>query len=80
MNNLKLETTNLKKWLANIQLFLAPMAIIYLVAVIGAFNASNGAFSVSLFIPTPFTLGAGSLYMLNTALDYFKKLKRQKKK
>lgn len=62
------------RWYKNIFVFLAPVAVIYIVAVVGVINANNGAVKPQDFIPTPFTLGAGTLYILNSALDYLRKL------
>ena len=55
--------------------FLAPLGIVYIVALIGVINANGGAVKVEDLIPTPFTYGAMLLYILNSALDYLRKLR-----
>lgn len=70
-----LNKTAQNKWFRNALIFLSPVAVIYLVAIVGVINANNGAVQPTDFIPTPFTLGAGTLYILNSALDYLRKLK-----
>lgn len=64
-----------KRWYDNILLFLAPVVIVYVTAVVGVIQANNGAIRVENFIPTSFTLGAMTLYVLNSVLDYLRKLK-----
>lgn len=71
----KLNKTNQNKFLHNLKVFLAPVGIIYIVAVVGVFTANNGAFSLEAFIPNQFTLGAVALYVLNSALDYLRKVR-----
>lgn len=66
---------NQNKFVSNLITFLAPVGIVYIVAVIGIINANNGAFKPSDLIPTSFTYGAGLLYLLNSALDYLRKLR-----
>lgn len=75
MNNLQLNKTNQNKWFKNVLIFLSPVIVVYVVAIIGAINANNGAVALKDFIPTSFTLGAGTVYLLNSALDYIRKLK-----
>ena len=66
---------NRNKWGSNLLTFLAPVGIVYIVAVIGIINANNGAVQLTDLIPTPFTWGAALLYILNSALDYLRKLR-----
>ena len=75
MNDLKLTKTDTNKFFNNLVIFIAPVGVVYLVAIVGAINANNGAVKLTDFIPTQFTLGAMTLYILNSALDYLKKLK-----
>ena len=70
-----LTKTNQNKWYRNTLVFLAPLGIIYLVAVIGVFTANEGAFTFEAFIPNSFVIGAMSLYVLNSALDYLRKVR-----
>ena len=78
MKDLQLTKTNENKFLRNLLVFLSPVAVIYLVAVVGVINANNGAVKLTDFIPTSFTLGAMTLYALNSILDYLRKLKWEK--
>ncbi len=66
-----LNNADVRKWLKNAAIFLAPLAIIYLVPV--ASNLQDG-FAWSDFALTPVTEGAIVLYVVNTALDFFRKL------
>jgi len=75
MKDLKLTKVNQNKWYHNTLVFLAPVGVIYLVAVVGAFTANDGAFTVEAFVPNSFVVGAMSLYILNAALDYLRKIK-----
>lgn len=75
MKNLQLTKVNQNKWYHNTLVFLAPVGVIYLVAVVGVFSANEGAFSVEAFIPNQFVVGAMTLYILNAALDYLRKIK-----
>lgn len=63
------------KFVHNVMVFLAPVAVVYLVAVVGVINAANGAVKSGDFIPNSFTLGAMTLYVLNSVLDYLRKLR-----
>jgi len=67
----RLNAADLKKWLTNMLVFLAPVVVIYLTSVLG--NVQTG-FSWSAFALNPATQGALVLYVLNAALDFFKKL------
>lgn len=75
MSNLKLTSKDQSKWFHNLKVFLAPVGIIYIIATIGYINANEGKFALEYFIPNGFTLGAISLYVLNSLLDYLRKLK-----
>ena len=74
VDKVTLNQTDQNKWFKNLLLFLAPVAVVYVVALIGVINAHNGAFTLNDLIPTPFTYGAGMLYVLNSLLDYLRKL------
>lgn len=74
LEKVTLSNVQQNKWYKNLLVFIAPVAIVYVVSVIGIINAHNGAVSLQDAIPTPFTLGAMTLYILNSALDYLKKL------
>lgn len=75
MKKFKLSKNNNSKFIYNLKLFLAPVAIIYLVAVVGIINANGGSVKIEDFIPNSFTLGGITLYVLNNALDYLRKLR-----
>lgn len=66
----------LEKWLINLQIFLAPLGILYLTTIIGVISADTGGFHLADLIPNPFAQGAIALWVLNTALDYLRKLKK----
>lgn len=72
--DLKLTQTGQNKWLHNLLIFVTPVITVYVVAVIGIIQVHNGAVKLEDFIPNSFTLGAITLYILNTVLDYFRKL------
>ena len=69
-----LEKKDQNKWFKNLVVFLAPVGIVYIVAVVGVINANNGAVRLEDFVPNQFTFGAVTLYVLNTVLDYLRKL------
>jgi len=70
-----LNKTAQKKWYDNVLLFLAPVGIVYISAVVGVIQANNGAIKPEDLLPTSFTLGAITLYVLNSVLDYLRKLR-----
>ena len=70
-----LNKTNQNKWYKNTVVFLAPLGVIYLVSVIGVFTANEGAFTFEAFVPNAFVVGAMTLYVLNSLLDYLRKIK-----
>ncbi len=76
--NLKLSATNQGKFLNNVLVFIAPVLTIYLVSIVGIIQAHNGAIVIADFVPTSFTWGAMTLYVLNVVLDFLKKLEVQK--
>ena len=77
MKDLKLEPNLQDKWFKNLVVFLAPVLTVYIVAVIGVIQVNNGAVKLEDLIPTSFTWGAVTLYVLNSLLDYLKKLQSQ---
>lgn len=72
--NVRLNKTNQKKFVHNVILFLRPVAVLYLVTVIGTISPVNHVITVNDFIPNAFAQGGIVLYFLNAALDYFRKL------
>lgn len=74
MENLKLNQTESEKWLKNLIIFLSPVGIIYLIAVVDLIQANNGAVRAEDFIPNEFVVGGMTLYLLNSVLDYLRKI------
>ena len=70
----KLNYEDVKKWVDNSLLFIAPLATIYLIFV--AANINEGGLSWSDFVPNNFVLGTMVLYIVNVLLDFFKKLSK----
>lgn len=71
-----LTTIDKQKFIRNATLFLAPLAIIYLSAVVAEIN-DNG-FQVDDFIPNTVVIGSLVLYVLNTTLDFLRKFVPEK--
>lgn len=65
--------TELKDWRKNLLVFLAPLGVIYLTAILGIMQAEDFKFSLDAFVPNQFTLGALALYLVNGALDFLRK-------
>jgi hypothetical protein len=66
-----LSGVDMQKWGTNLGLFLAPVALIYLIAVITAIN--NSGVSLAVFVPDQLTIGAMVLYVLNGLVDLLRK-------
>lgn len=64
------------KWLNNTLVFFSPVVVLYLLFVIS--NIQDG-FSWSDFKLNDVVIGGMALYVLNTLLDFFKKLSAGKK-
>jgi hypothetical protein len=69
----KLNKADISKWLRNLLVFLAPVFIIYLMQVQGLLAQEGHTFSVSDFIPSVFTRGAMTLYVVNGLIDILRK-------
>ena len=74
----KLNLADAKRILNNALTFLAPLAILYLVSVINIIQESG--VSLGAFKLTPAVIGAITLYVLNVALDFFRKLSKDNTK
>ena len=74
----KLNLADAKRLLNNALTFLAPLAILYLVSVINIIQESG--VSLEAFRLTPAVIGAITLYVLNVALDFFRKLSKDNTK
>lgn len=66
-----LNAADVQRWIANLIVFLAPVALIYLLAVIATINSSGVSFSA--FAPNALTVGAMVLYVLNALIDIIRK-------
>ena len=66
-----LSGVDIQKCGTNLGLFLAPVALIYLIAVITAIN--NTGVSLADFVPDQLTVGAIVLYVLNAGVDILRK-------
>lgn len=71
--NNSLTKQDLKDWRTNLLIFLAPLGVIYLTAIIAFIQIPGHTFIVNDLIPTQLTLGAMILYVFNGLLDIFKK-------
>lgn len=61
-----------KKWLTNAGIFIAPVAVIYLGSVVNAIG--DGGFQWTDFSVNTIVAGSMILYVVNTILDFFRKL------
>lgn len=75
-NVTRLRALNWAKWEDNTIMFLRPLAILYLVFVIA--NIQGDGFHIEDFVPNQAVIGAMMLYVLNTALDFFRKFSATK--
>jgi len=64
------------KWRKNTLVFVSPLAVLYLLSVIANINADG--ISLADFHINPALMGAMVLYVLNVALDFFKKFQATK--
>lgn len=62
------------RWIHNLILFFRPVAILYLLTIVGVISQSNHPFQLKDFIPSQIAQGGLILYVLNGALDYLRKL------
>lgn len=69
----KLNVQDVKKWINNTLVFLAPVALIYLGVV--ASRLQDGIQGID-FVLTPEVQGMIALYIVNIALDFFRKLNK----
>jgi len=61
------------KWLNNALIFLAPLGVLYLIFVQA--NIQGDGFEWSDFAPSREVVGGIFLYLINTVLDYLRKLR-----
>lgn len=66
-----LNQTDVQKWIHNAEVFLAPVALLYVSFVLKNINSSG--FSWSVFYPTVMVQGSFVLYVLNTVYDLLTK-------
>ncbi len=74
MTNITLTKTDQNKWFNNLLVFLAPLGVLYLSTVIGTISASTTGFRIEDLIPNTFAQGGLILWVLNSILDYLRKL------
>lgn len=60
-------------WTHNVFVFLIPLGLTYLLQIQATLMAADHIFSTKDFIPSSFTLGAMSLYVVNTLYDLGRK-------
>lgn len=75
----RLNETEINKWSRNVLIFLAPLGIIYLGSVVVILQTPEHIVTFRDFIPSNFVVGAMVLYILNSVLDYLRKLKKEEK-
>jgi hypothetical protein len=63
----------MKKWGKNLLIFLAPVALIYILATTALITGANGVVTLSDFVPNSVTIGAMTLYVLNAVTDLLRK-------
>lgn len=66
-----LNAADVQRWIANLIVFIAPVLLIYLLAVIATINSSG--VSLASFAPNALTVGAMVLYILNAVVDIIRK-------
>ena len=69
-----LEQQKLNKWINNSLTFLAPLFILYLLTI--QEKITNQGFSLEAFEITDTMAGGMSLYIINVALDFFRKYRQ----
>ena len=68
---------DLAKWFKNMLMFLAPLALVYILQLNAA--VQNGVLGFDDLIPTQTTIGAVQLYIINALLDLIRKFTDPKK-
>lgn len=76
MNNLILTKSLQEKWLHNLLIFFSPLLILYISTVIGVISANSNGFHLQDLIPNTFAQGGLVLWILNSVLDYLRKLQK----
>ncbi len=74
-----LQNVDWSKWSWNMEVFLAPLGIIYVGSVIAMLHANQDIFTLSILVPDPLVQGAMVLYVLNSVLDLLKKINTARK-
>lgn len=72
-----LNAADIQKWTHNLLVFLAPVTLIYVLAVVGVITAANGVVTLADFIPNAIVVGAMVLYVLNAVVDILRKFAAQ---
>jgi len=68
-----LNKADISKWLYNLLVFLAPVALIYITAVLAIIQIPGHLVSFQDFAPSGVTLGAIALYIVNGIYDLLRK-------
>lgn len=68
-----LSAQDIRNWLKNLLIFVAPVLLIYVLAVTGIITGHNGVVALSDFVPNGVTVGAMVLYVLNAVIDILRK-------
>lgn len=71
----KLSKTDKENWIVNMKRFIAPVAILYLMQVIGVIGIENHLVELQDFMPNKYTQGGIILYVMNSLLDVVTKWK-----
>lgn len=66
-------------WVANAMWFTAPVILIYLSSIVSSLEKPDSVLSLSIFVPNHTTQVAMVLWLLNRAVDYFRRLIAGKK-
>lgn len=77
MNKITLDKPYLKKWVNNLLVFLTVPISMYLLSVVGVVSQTGHVFNFPDLVPNDFVRGGVVLWILNTALDYLRKLRAQ---
>ena len=72
-NKFSLNAQDVQNWLRNLLIFIAPVLLIYVLAVTAIITGHNGVVALSDFVPNAVTVGAMVLYVLNAVVDILRK-------
>lgn len=69
----RLSNAEVKRWIVNTLLFLAPVALLYITSVLGVLQQEGHVITLGDFGLNQFRLGVIALYVLNTVQDIIRK-------